>query len=132
MSFKFSGASLQKLADVHPDLSRLAKRVIARSRIDFGIAEGARSPERQAELLKEKKTTTLNSLHLIQDDGFAHAIDITPFVNGKFTTSEKYYRPIIQAFVTESILLGVQVEFGALWKDFFDAGHIQLNPRFYS
>lgn len=129
--FRFGKTSLENLEQVHPELVRVAERAIQRSRIDFGISEGLRSYDQQVELLKQKKTTTLESLHLMQEDGFAHAIDIFPYVNGKANYSERYFRPIIQTFITEAAVLEVQLEFGALWMDFSDWPHIELNPRFY-
>lgn len=130
--FKFSGKSLQNLDGVHPDLVRVAKRAIEKTPIDFGISEGVRTYERQAQLVREKKSRTRHSLHLIQDrTGFAHAFDIFAYVNDKAVWQPKYYGPIVQVFITESTRLGVQLEFGLLWKDFLDAPHIQLNRKFY-
>ncbi|KZZ63541.1 hypothetical protein A3765_10565 [Oleiphilus sp. HI0130] len=130
--FKLSGKSLQRLGGVHPDLVRLTKRAIERSPVDFGITEGVRSYERQVQLVQAKKSTTLHSLHLVQEHtGYGHAIDIFAYVGGKATWSPKYYGPIIQTFITEAAILGIQTEFGLLWKDFTDAPHIQLNRKFY-
>lgn len=123
---------MQRLDGVHPDLVRVSKRVIERSPIDFGIVEGVRSFERQAQLVQERKSTTLHSLHLVQEHtGFGHAIDVFAFVGGKASWQPKYYGPIIQTFITEAAILGIQLEFGLLWKDFIDAPHIQLNRKFY-
>lgn len=130
--FELSGRSLQHLADVHPDLVRLVKRSIERTKVDFGVSEGVRDFDRQAQLLKERKTQLTHSQHFIQEHtGFGHAVDIFAYHNGREVWSEKYYRPIVQTFITEAIVLGVQVQFGHLWKDFQDSMHIQLNPRFY-
>ena len=130
--FKFSGKSLQNLNNVHPDLVRVAKRAIEKSRIDFGIAEGVRSMDRQLALKSEGKTTIEKSQHLIQSHtGYGHAIDVFAYVNGKANWQRKYYGPIIQTFITEAATLGVQLRFGHLWKNFNDSPHIELNPRFY-
>lgn len=133
--FQFSGKSKQRLVGVHPDLVRVANRVIEKTKIDFGISEGVRDEERQYLLLQQGKTTTLHSKHLIQKHtGYAHAIDIFAYVNGKAQFgrgSEKYYGPIIQTFITEATALGVQLRFGHLWKDFKDSFHIELNSHYY-
>lgn len=131
MAYQFSGKSLQKLAGVHPDLVRVAKRAIEKSPIDFGVSEGARTYERQVQLVNDKKSTTLHSKHLLQDSGYSHAIDIFAYVNGKAVWQPKYYGPIIQTFITEAAALEVQLRFGHLWKDFQDSPHIELHPRFY-
>lgn len=130
--YALSGKSLQNLAGVHPDLVRVTKRAITKTPVDFGIHCGIRTYEEQVKLVQEKKSTTLHSLHLIQEHtGFGHAIDIFAYVDGKATWQVKYYGPIIQTFMTEANILGVQLQFGLLWKDFIDAPHIQLNRKFY-
>lgn len=129
--YSFSGKSLQILAGVHPDLQRVAKRAIGISTIDFGITEGARTYQRQVDLVKEKKSQTLHSLHLIQDDGYSHAIDVVAYFNGKVSWQNKHYGPVVQAFITAATSLEVQLEFGHLWHRFQDSVHIQLNPKYY-
>lgn len=130
--YQLSAKSLRNLEGVHPDLVRLAKRAIKKTEIDFGVSEGVRTYERQVQLMEMKKTTTLRSKHLIQrHTGYAHAIDIFAYLNGKAVWENKYYRPIIQTFITEAIALGVQLEFGHLWLRFQDSVHIQLNSKYY-
>lgn len=65
-----------RLAQAHPDLQRLV-RVVAET-WDLVILETARTPERQAELVRTGKSKTLHSKHLVQNDGFAHAVDLAP------------------------------------------------------
>jgi len=47
------------------------------------------------------------------------------------TWEHKHFRKAIQAVFTAAIELGVQVEAGALWRDFLDSPHIQLNMEYY-
>lgn len=130
--YQFGAASKSKLVGVHPDLVRVAERAIQISKVDFGISEGARSYERQVELLKQRKTTTLHSKHLVQDStGFSHAIDVYAYVNGKATYNWRYYGPIIQAFIEAGTALDVQLRFGHLWQSFTDSVHIELNGKYY-
>ena len=119
------------LNGVHPDLARVTKRAIELTPIDFGISEGVRTYARQVELVEEKKSTTLHSQHLLQDSGYGHAIDVYAYLNGKANWQNKYYGPIVQAFITAAIEEEVQLEFGHLWKDFQDSVHIQLSPDYY-
>jgi len=130
--FELSGKSKSHLADVHPELVRLVKRVIGKTRIDFGVSEGVRDYARQVKLYHGRKTTTLHSQHFINDHtGYGHAIDIFAYMNGKAQWNSKYYGPIVQTFLTEAVALGIQIQCGHLWKEFQDSPHIQLNPRFY-
>lgn len=130
--YELSAKSLDKLRGVHPDLVAVTKRAIEITEIDFGISEGLRTYSRQAELVKEKKSTTLHSNHLLQDSGYGHAIDVFAYFNDKVTWQNKYYGPIVQAFFTAAVELEVQIESGHLWKDFIDSVHIQLSPEYYT
>ena len=131
MSYELSSKSLRCLDGVHPDLVKVVKRAIEITDVDFGISEGLRSFARQTELVKEKKSTTLHSKHLLQDTGYSHAIDLFAFVNGKVQWQNKYYGPIVQAFMQAANELDVQIESGHLWVNFQDSCHFQLHADFY-
>ena len=60
--FKFSNSSKQKLSTCDSDLQSIFNLAIKRSKIDFGIAEGHRTIERQQELFAEGKQQ-LTALH---------------------------------------------------------------------
>jgi len=60
--------SLRRLTDVHPDLIAVVKRAIQLSPYDFGVTEGVRTIETQTQYVADGKSTTLNSMHLPQDD----------------------------------------------------------------
>lgn len=124
--FKFSAKSISKLEGVHPDLRRVAFRALELSRRDFAIVCGVRSPEVQERLVKAGYSNKLHSKHLIQADGYSHAIDIAVYVGGEIEWSNQYYRPVLQAFVEAAIELGVQIRLGHLWESFEDSGHIEL------
>ncbi len=136
-NYSLSGTSLRLLDRVHDDLARVARRAIVETNIDFGISEGIRTLEKQKLLLYQNKTTILNSQHLPQGpDGLSHAIDVFAWVEGQAVWSNKYYGPIVQAFTTAAIALGVQLQFGHLWLEFIpgkgpDSVHIQLNQKYY-
>ena len=131
--FGLSAASLKNMEGVHPDLVALTKRAIELTRIDFGVTEGVRAFDRQCQLVKEGASNTLHSKHLLQveSSGNGHAIDIMAYMNGKGTWVNKYYGPILQAFMTAAIELETQVVFGHLWQDFNDSVHIELNGDYY-
>ena len=74
---KFSKRSKEKLKGVHPDLVKVVKEAI--KHVDFTVLEGVRSLERQEELVRQGKSKTMNSKHLVQIDGYAHALDIAPY-----------------------------------------------------
>ena len=81
MANKFSKRSRSNLENVHPDLIIIASTAILTSPVDFVITEGLRSLERQDSLFQAGASQTMNSKHLEQMDGFAHAIDVAAYVN---------------------------------------------------
>lgn len=74
---KFSAESLAKLNTCHPDLQRLFKEVVLA--FDCTVVQGVRTEQEQFQLFADGKSKTLQSKHLAQWDGFAHAVDVVPF-----------------------------------------------------
>lgn len=79
-----------KLTAAHPLLSRIMRH--AGRRDPFRVIECLRSQERQLSLFDSGASKTMRSLHLRQPDGFSHAVDVVPLVNGKAidTSSEGF------------------------------------------
>jgi peptidoglycan L-alanyl-D-glutamate endopeptidase CwlK len=61
----------KRLAGVHPDLVRVVER--ARRDVEFYVAEGVRSIERQRELVAKGVSKTMDSRHIT-----GHAVDLYP------------------------------------------------------
>lgn len=121
MSFKLGKRSLSNLEGVHPDLVKVVHRAIEITTVDFTVIEGLRTPERQAQLLKEKKTTTKNSRHLT-----GHAVDLAAWVDGTVSWDWKHYYKVAEAVKQAAQELEVSIEWGGDWKTFKDAPHWQL------
>ena len=120
MGFKLGTKSLSTLKGVHPDLVKVVKRAIELTECDFTITEGLRTKERQAQLLKEKKTTTSNSRHLT-----GHAVDLAAWVDGTVSWNWDHYYKIAEAVKQAAKELNISIEFGGEWKSFPDAPHWQ-------
>lgn len=121
MSFKLGKRSLSNLEGVHPDLVKVVKRAIELTQVDFTVIEGLRTKERQAQLLKEKKTTTKNSRHLT-----GHAVDLAAWVDGTVSWNWDHYYKIAEAVKQAAKELNISIEWGGEWKRFKDAPHWQL------
>lgn len=76
---KFGERSKQRLEGEHPDLIAIFEDVIKIYNITILKDGGARTRERQAALFAKGATKTMKSLHLPQEDGFAHAVDAAPY-----------------------------------------------------
>ena len=72
---RFSQRSQDRLNTCHPDLVRLFTEVI--KHYDCTILEGQRTPERQAELVRQGKSKTLKSKHLVTP--LSLAVDAIPY-----------------------------------------------------
>lgn len=115
MSFVLSQRSLSRLDGVHPDLVRVVKRALALSKQDFAVFEGLRTAERQAQLVKQGLSQTTNSKHLKQADGFGHAVDLIPWVNGAVCWDWAYFYPIAEAVRAAAKELNVKIRWGGAW-----------------
>lgn len=121
MSFKLGQKSLSNLKGVHPDLIKVVKRAIELTKCDFTVTEGLRTKERQAQLLKEKKTTTMNSRHLT-----GHAVDLAAWVDNTISWDWKYYDQIADAMKQAASELNISIDWGGEWKSFHDGSHFEL------
>lgn len=131
MTFRLSSRSLSKLDGVHPDLVRVAKRAIEITPVDFGVIWGVRTIEQQRELVRSGMSKTMNSRHIPQDDGYAHAFDVVAYLNGKAVwTPWSLYEEIAKAMKIAAKECDVPIEWGGDWKSFRDGPHFQL-PRDY-
>lgn len=123
MAYSLSFRSRQRLSGVHPDLVAVVKRAIEITEQDFSVLEGIRGIERQRKLVKEGKSTTMNSRHLT-----GHAVDLVPY---PVSWDWEYFYPIADAMKAAAKELDVDVEWGGDWKSFPDGPHFQLSRRTY-
>lgn len=124
--FKFGTRSLKNLQGVHPDLVRVLEEAITASPYDFAITEGVRTVQRQKELVRAGKSTTMRSRHLT-----GHAVDIVVYIDGKVSWELKYYKIVTDHIKAVAKLNDVALEFGIDWKSFIDGPHIQLAWKSY-
>jgi peptidoglycan L-alanyl-D-glutamate endopeptidase CwlK len=120
--FKFSTRSLKRMEGVHPDLVTVAQLALELSDVDFGVSEGLRSREKQRLMVKQGKSTTMNSRHLT-----GHAIDVYAWVDGKVSWEWAEYKKIAKAFKKAAKKLKVDIDWGGDWKSFPDGPHFQLS-----
>lgn len=134
---KYSKASLDKLKGVHPKLVQLMNEVIKETPIDFTIVSGVRTTTEQKALYAQGRTikgsivtnadgVKNKSNHQAKSDGYGHAIDFCPYVNGKLDwDTHANFRIIAAHILATAKCLGIKVEWGGNWK-FLDLPHIEL------
>lgn len=127
MAFKLSKKSLENLKGVRPDLVVYVKLLIKRSPVDFGITEPqVRSLEEQKKKVAQGFSKTLKSKHLPQKDGYGWALDLVPWVAGKFDWSMEHCKLIAEEGKKLAAELDMKMQFGADWKGFKDGPHHEL------
>lgn len=116
------GKSESRLARAHPDLAQLFRSVA--QHWDVLVMESDRSPERQKMLYDTGKSKTLDSKHLIQQDGFAWAVDVAADpVDWRDTGRFYYFAGYVKAIADK---LGFKFRWGGDW----DSDHIMNDQTF--
>ena len=79
MKYKLSNKSLERLNGVHPSLVFLVQSAMETQIMDFSVNEGVRTLDRQKDLVSKGFSKTMKSKHLVQSDGYGHAVDLYPY-----------------------------------------------------
>lgn len=134
--FSFGSNSQARLVGVIPALVAVANHAIAISAQDFCVGEGVRSA---ADQLRDwfRRTSKLNGIpigqtvngirgtgvgnHQLKADGFGHAVDLVPVVDGALlwtlppAQQWHYIYPVADAVRTAAVSLGTRIRWGAVW-----------------
>jgi peptidoglycan LD-endopeptidase CwlK len=124
MSYKLGTRSLQNLSGVHPDLVAVVKLAISITEQDFTVIEGVRNINRQRELVKAGKSTTMNSRHIT-----GHAVDMVPWPVD-WNDLERF-EVMSEAMKAAAEELDIPIVWGGDWKSFYDAPHFELDRKTY-
>jgi peptidoglycan L-alanyl-D-glutamate endopeptidase CwlK len=84
-TFRFGKGSENELVGVHPGLVAVTRLALDMSSQDFVVYEGVRTLKAQVNNVHAGVSKTMHSKHLIQADGFSHAVDLVPYMNGRPT-----------------------------------------------
>ncbi len=126
MAFAFGARSLARLTGVHPDLTRVMKRAIGCSTIDFSVIEGVRTLARQKQLMASGATRTMNSRHLT-----GHAVDVAPYVAGSIRWDWPLYHQLAAVIKKAAADEQVPITWGGDWASFADGPHFELKWKAY-
>lgn len=120
--FILGDRSTKNLVGVNADLVKVVKRALEISPVDFTVIEGLRTKERQAELMKQGFTRTLNSRHIIGE-----AVDIVPLPVD--WNNPKPFGLVADAMKKAADELGVKITWGGDFKTFKDLPHYQIEVK---
>lgn len=124
MSFTLGAASLAHLAGVHPNLVKVVDRAIQLTEQDFTVMEGVRSVAAERQHVADGTSHTMNSKHLLQADGFGHAVDLVPWIDGK----PSWDWPAIYKIAASVALAAAQLQVGLRWGGCWDRKLSDLIP----
>jgi peptidoglycan L-alanyl-D-glutamate endopeptidase CwlK len=116
-NYKLGARSLERLESLKPKLADVVKWAIKLTTQDFTVLETLRTLQRQKELLASGATRTLKSKHLMQSDGYCHAVDLGAWNDGAVTWGFHDYYEIVQAMDKAATEHGVagNIRWGGIW-----------------
>jgi peptidoglycan L-alanyl-D-glutamate endopeptidase CwlK len=117
MSFRLSQRSLDRLEGVHPEMVAVVERAIQLTEVDFGVTQGVRTLEEQKANVAAGRSQTMRSKHLLQDDGFSHAVDVVAYVGSDVSWELNLYDNICDAFKQAAEEVGCSIKWGAAWSE---------------
>lgn len=149
MTFKFSQNSLNRLATVHPDLQRVARRALELSPVDFAITQGRRTLDEQRRLYGKGRTAAQcvrvgvpeeyarpgeAKVTWVKPENGNHlsgrALDVAPYIRGKLEYDDNgklgLWTKIAKAFKDAARELDVSIEWGGDWEGTKDRPHFEL------
>lgn len=143
--------SLKIMQGLHPDLIRLIEASIIDTPVDFSITSGTRTTKEQQALYAQGRTTKgsivtekdgikKKSNHQPHVDGFGHAFDFCPYINGALAwNNTSAFIAIALHIKDKAKCLSIKVRWGADWdmdgvtkaqgdkdENFVDLPHIEL------
>tara|TARA_R100000544_G_scaffold20565_1_gene10000 strand:- start:11683 stop:12069 length:387 start_codon:yes stop_codon:yes gene_type:complete len=125
--FKLSEKSKSRLEGVDLQLIICIEMALKVSKVDFGIPAdgGIRTAKRQKELFDKGASKcdgyTNKSYHQT-----GKAFDVFAYVDGKASWQPEHLTKVAAAILQCAVQLGIQLEWGGLWKNFTDMPHFQI------
>lgn len=119
MGGALTGADERKLVGVNSRLVSVVRGVALIYPGRLRVIEGVRTKERQRLLVKQGKSKTLNSKHLI-----GRAVDVAPMINGQISWKWEHFTQLVDCARAVSADLGVPLTFGYDWG--WDAPHWEM------
>ena len=117
MAYKLSTRSRERLIGIDSKLKEAVSLAITYTKIDFGVIEGLRTEKRQRTLVDSGASKTMKSKHLIQEDGFCHAVDVVAYDGSDVVWEINVYDDICDAFRKAAIEVGISIKWGAAWSE---------------
>lgn len=108
---------MDKLEGVHPAMTGVVERAIQITDVDFGVTQGIRTLDEQKANVAAGRSQTMKSKHLLQEDGFSHAVDVVAYVGPNVSWELNLYDNICDAFKQAAVEVGCSIKWGAAWSE---------------
>lgn len=120
MTYVLGHKSHANLLGVHPHLVMVVKRAIVITTQDFSVHEGLRSIERQNALFLKGASKidgiTKQGRHQRGKDGYGHAVDLVPYIDGNLRWEWELIFPVCDAVKQAAHELDTQIRWGGTWQ----------------
>jgi peptidoglycan L-alanyl-D-glutamate endopeptidase CwlK len=115
MTFNLGSVSRRNLIGVHPALVQAVEHAISLTRVDFQVFDGVREIAEQRASMARGVSWTMNSRHLRQPDGFGHAADLVPVIDGKLAWDWDGCVAIAFAMARAASAIRLSLRWGGVW-----------------
>ena len=120
MGFRFGERSRNELVGVHPDLVEVCYRAIEISPADFVVFDGLRTAAEQ-NALYQRGASQIDGYrrigrHQKQPTGFGHAVDLVPWIGGRFVWDWGAIYQLTRAVHGAALEKGVDIRWGGCWE----------------
>jgi len=119
MTYVLGSKSNAELQGVHPDLVKVVKRAIQITEQDFTVFDGLRTAADQNALFKRGASQIdgyrRKGEHQKQSDGWGHAVDLVPYIDGRVQWDWDGIYLIADAVVHAAEEEHVELRWGGCW-----------------
>ena len=113
--------SEKRLEGVNDALVSVVRRAARITTIPFIVTEGVRTKDRQAQLVVNGASKTMNSKHLT-----GRAVDLAAVIDGEVRWDWPLYHKLAKAMKDAAAECGVSIVWGGDWRTFKDGPHFEL------
>lgn len=127
--YSLGKGSLKNLKGVHPDLVWIVHYAIKITEQDFTVTDGVRTRWHQADNVRAGVSQTMKSKHMIQSDGWGHAVDLVPWIDGRAKWDLPACYNIMEAMRRASFARGCLLRWGGAWVPLSDRSPLQTPEK---